>query len=111
MATVNELFAPKAGDRYIVLGEKEQELPQRFRVSEFKVKESGSGKQYVELKCLDDAGVKLMIAVFQRDVKKCVEQWGTDPTNWQWIQFTLNMTANRYFLEPAKNQLPESEDV
>jgi len=111
MATVNELFAPKAGDRYIVLGEKEQELPERFKVSSYAVKESGSGKQYVELKCLDNDGTKLMIAVFQRDVKKCVEQWGTNPDNWGWIQFTLNMTANRYFLEPAKNQIDKEEAV
>lgn len=104
MASVNELFAPKAGDRYIVLGEKDQELPKRCRVYDYNIKESASGKQYVELKCVDDDEVKLTVSVFQRDVKRCVSQWGTDPKNWGYMQFTMTPGGNRYYLEPALDQ-------
>lgn len=110
MATIHDIFAPKASDRYIVLGEKTQELPSRIRVLEYAVKESSSGKQYVELKCEDDEGSKCVVSVFQRDVKQCVGQWGSDPNNWGWMKFTLNMTGNRYFLEPAADQITP-EDV
>lgn len=105
MATINELLSPKAGERYIILSEKQQEMPERFRIKKFGIKDSGTGKQYVELDCVDEDGSKLKVSVFQRDVKLCVQQWGTNPDNWGYMKFVLNMTGNRYYLAPHENQV------
>lgn len=104
MATIQDIFAPKPGNRYIVLGDKTQDFPKRCKVLSYEVK-GPEGKNYVELACKDDEDNQIKISVFPRDVKACIDSWGSDPKNWGWIAFELNFTGNRYFLKPAKNQI------
>lgn len=112
MAEQKVVFDDVGNGRYLILSDQAQNFPtERMRVKSATMRTpNGGGKPYPVLTLEGEtSGNEFQVSCFSRDVKKCVQEWGNDPTSWQFITFQQVEGSNRRTIVPCENQNPEEE--
>jgi hypothetical protein len=94
----------KDTQRWLMLSEECPDVTLRVISAEEKPK-------YVVLNCESLDKEDFSIAVFDRDVKKCVKEWGVNPKNWAWFHPLCMQGKNRFELVPCDPQPNKVEYV
>ena len=98
--------------RFLILSDLKQEMPNsRLKVIDKTKRTSMQGKEYKVLILCDEEGTEYEASAWERDVVRCIQEWGTNPDNWGYLTLEKHPSGNRFLFAPHKNQLPNEEDV
>jgi hypothetical protein len=90
-------FNPVLKERWLMLSEPDQpEGP-------YTIERIEDHNTYVVFVLVDQKGFRFKSAIFPRDVQKCVDEWGTKPSQWQWIKLSKKPGSSRYYFEPLNH--------
>jgi len=95
------------GGRFIILNDLNQEVPKgELRVVGASERVNGYGKKYPVLELEEEAtGAAYFVAAWPRDVRLCIKEHGTKPTNWGNVLIKRGPT--RYEIVPAQMHAKE----
>ena len=88
------------GERWIILSDMDQKLPQFVKVVSAEVRIDKSGKN-LKVLLLESEGRKFVMSAWARDVEACVNEWGKNPMVWQRCEFVAK--NGRWTLKPTTN--------
>jgi len=93
----------KDGDRWLMLGE---DCPDNV----LELKQAIDKGKYTELICVDRAGFEYHIAVYDRDVKEVVKEYGVNSDQWGLFKIERKPGSRRGALVPI-HRAPEEEKI
>jgi hypothetical protein len=100
--------------RQIILGDIKQTPPTgNLKVVDANQKTLESGGVLILLTLETRSGEKVVLNCFERDLKKCISQWGSEnnPTTWDEVKFEKNWIGTRWQLVPAAAVVLNGEAV
>jgi len=100
MTTEFNYKAPSAGNRYLILSDLEQEYPEGpLKVTGIEERTSAAGTKFPVLKLEAEDGTDYEASAWERDVKPCLHEYGTNPLKWGRVRFQRG--AKRYVIVPV----------
>jgi len=101
----------KPGERWVILSDKDQQLPTDLKVTGGEVRKTADGKPLKVLLLRAPDGSNFVLSAWSRDVRKCVDEWGTNPMDWGKLSFIFDILRNRWALLPSDDQSVIQEDI
>jgi len=101
----------KAGERWVILSDKDQKLPADLKVIGGEMRKTNDGKPLKVLCLKSPDGQQFVLSAWSRDVRKCVDEWGTNPMTWGFVSFVYDSARGRWMLLPSDPQPIKVEKI
>lgn len=99
---------PKDGERWLILNEKRQEMPDGLKVVSANEEKSSKGTMLPVLKLEHPTdGSSYKVCAWTRDCAPCINEYGTDPMTWGLVGFALNPEKTRWVMIPKGEHVIE----
>lgn len=101
-------------ERWLILNDMDQVMPDKpLRVTGREKQQTVTGKTMRVLTLEDEEKNEYRMAAWKRDVRACLQQWGTnvDPLEWGPVVVVMNQQGTRFILKPAEGSEVKEEKI